>query len=107
MPSYPDAGRVGSAKHPVAVSSLICLFHGDDDCDPVHEPGLVKAILDGMADDTGGRFMGSVYSLAERLFPGLADIAPRVPQRYAEITGEPAWTALVAGMALWRESLPK
>ena len=101
------AGRKQPEKTPppLEVSSLIALFRGDEDCPAVPHPELVVLILDGLADPkSGGRFMGSQFTLADRLFPELADSpGPKTVARYADEIGTDVWNAVVTGLALWKK----
>lgn len=69
----------------VAFSSLADLFRGEDDCGPVHQPGLIVAICDSLANPPP-----SMFAVAEALYPDLLDVGPKTAEKYAAEIGDEA-----------------
>lgn len=86
----------------VAFSSLADLFRGEDDCGPVHQPGLIVAICDSLANPPP-----SMFAVAEALYPDLLDVGPKTAEKYADEIGDEALTAIRQGYDLWRDERAK
>lgn len=82
---------------PAAFSSLRDLFVGDDDCAPVYKPGLVALVCDALTPEPT-----NLLTVAEKLYPALEDVGPRVWTRYVDEIGEEPMVAIRDGFNLWR-----
>jgi len=81
----------------VPFSSLRDLFVGDEDAAPVYKPHLVALIAESLTPPPP-----NALSLAEKIYPELADTAPRITAKYIEVIGVDAMTAIAAGFDLWK-----